>query len=489
MTTHEVSSNLSRINGLNTQQIPSYQQSVEENNINGMVLSQCELDELGKVLGMKFGDWQLFKTVVLSLREAEEVQQQQQQLLTDEVDGAAETALNTQRNRTNSIISAKSIHFQELENSGSSISTLESESSSRAKLGYNTQVSVEAKRLDSTSEAPVVFDTIQEDIEPPAQSKRIKRNDSVVAELMYESGLLHQAMQSFAEDNEEEEELEPESEVEIAEEKPSSKSRGLPVQFSLTSQRSSTSIDRSSVERYYNEGNGSQNAYDSSASEQDPLLTRRLSDVEVHHPYGNIAGSPITGSPRPILKKPKPSVSGSQVSLSDPNHQPHNQSLLDLDMAGSEPDLTYRKQSKSPHLLQTDKSISLSSTGFVAMSDQHRPSMLSSKGNSIDDSLEVINENITVPPRNFSSNSSSQQGSPQKMNIMSIEDSIKQFTMDSAHTASPSHGRDRAGSFDDFSGSSSTGSFKTRSDSLHLYEEGDLSSKASKMPTNSESFV
>ena len=467
MTTHEVSSHLSRINGLNTQQLPSYQQSVEENNINGMVLSQCELDELGKVLGMKFGDWQLFKTVILSLREAEEVSQQHV-----DVEDDTDMPHKTQRNRTNSVISAKSIHFQELENSGSSASTFESESS-RARHGYNTQTSVETKRLDSSSDAGVAFDTIQEDTESPPQRKSIKRNDSVVAELMYESGLLHQAMQSFAEDSHEEEEQEVEVEVEIVE-KPSSKKRGLPVQFSLTSQRSSTSPDRN----YSYEGNGNQNAYDYATSEQDPLLSRRLSDIEVHLPHGH-----IMGSPKPILKKPKTNnISGSQVSLSETHHQ----SLLDLDMTGSESDLLFRK-GKSPNLLQTDKSISLSSTGFVAMSDQQRPSMVSSKGNS-QDSLEVINENMIEPLRAVSSNNSSQQESPQKMNIMSIEDSIKQFTMARAHTTSLSGG-DSAASFDDYSGSSSTGSFKTRSDSLHVYEEGDVVPGTSKMPTNSESFV
>ena len=463
MSTHEVSSILSRVDGLNTHQLPSYQQSVEENNINGMVLNQCELDELGKVLGMKFGDWQLFRTVILSLREAEEIGQQQQHI---DVEDDTETAHNTHRNRANSV---RSIHFQEVENSGSSASAYESESS-RTRLGYNTQASVETKRLES-SETGVVFDAIPENPESPPREKLLKRNDSVVAQLMYESGLLHRAMQSFAEEDEESHgEEEQVVEVEVLD-KPSSKKRGLPVQFSLTSQRSSTSPDHN-----HYEGNGNQNAYNFVTSERDPLLTRRMSDIEFHLPDG------VMGSPKPILKKPKNNnISGSQVSLTN------NQSLLDMDMTGSEPDLTFRKQAKSPNLLQTDKSISLSSTGFVAVSDHQRPSLVSSKGNSID-SLEVINENTYETPRKSDSNSSSEKGSPQKMNIMSIEDSIKQFTLSRARTTSLSGG-DRTPSFDEYSGSSSTGSFKMRSDSLRIYEDGDVVVGMSEKPTSAESFV
>jgi len=35
-------------------------------NINGRVLSQCNIDELKKEMNMNFGDWQLFRTTVSS---------------------------------------------------------------------------------------------------------------------------------------------------------------------------------------------------------------------------------------------------------------------------------------------------------------------------------------------------------------------------------------------------------------------------------------
>uniref|UniRef100_A0A8C1TFM7 Kinase D-interacting substrate 220b n=1 Tax=Cyprinus carpio TaxID=7962 RepID=A0A8C1TFM7_CYPCA len=40
-------------------------------NINGRVLSQCNIDELKKEMNMNFGDWQLFRTTVIELRHVE----------------------------------------------------------------------------------------------------------------------------------------------------------------------------------------------------------------------------------------------------------------------------------------------------------------------------------------------------------------------------------------------------------------------------------
>lgn len=35
-------------------------------NVNGRVLSQCNIDELKKEMNMNFGDWQLFRAMVRS---------------------------------------------------------------------------------------------------------------------------------------------------------------------------------------------------------------------------------------------------------------------------------------------------------------------------------------------------------------------------------------------------------------------------------------
>lgn len=486
LATHEVASILSRIDGLNLHQIPTYQQNIEENNINGMVLSQCELDELGKVMGMKFGDWQLFRTVILSLREAEESGLQQSEAVEDEVDSGT----GAQRTRTNSVLSGKSIHFQEPERSGSAVFEPEASSS---RVSYNPQVSVEPQRLDNAEPAAGGFETIHEDSETsiPSQENLLKRNDSVVAELMYESGLLHQVMQSFAEEDEShtEEELDDEESEEkdgrkdeeededTSEEKPSSKKRGLPVQFTLSSQRDGASPDRN-----LDEDNVNQNAYDHDDSEFDPLLDIRKSDLEIHLPEET-----VSGSPKPILKKTRNyNATGSQISLTDGHFR------SDLDMAGSEPDLSFRRPVKSPELLHTERSYSLSSTGFTALNDHQRPSLVSGRGNSVD-FVDVINE-TSSQKQSPGSRSSSERSSLQKVHVMSIEDSIRQFTMSqassqSAGERSPPFGA-RSPLLDEYSGTSSTiSSFKLSSDGSPSYEEGDVVFKRMGKPSNSESFV
>nr|XP_018906405.1 PREDICTED: kinase D-interacting substrate of 220 kDa-like isoform X3 [Bemisia tabaci] len=52
-------------------QLPQYLQVIQQNNINGRVLLHCDLDELKKILSMNFGDWELFKITIVSLRAQE----------------------------------------------------------------------------------------------------------------------------------------------------------------------------------------------------------------------------------------------------------------------------------------------------------------------------------------------------------------------------------------------------------------------------------
>ncbi|XP_011499343.1 PREDICTED: kinase D-interacting substrate of 220 kDa isoform X2 [Ceratosolen solmsi marchali] len=62
---------LDKIQDLNSNQIPRYKEIIKENNISGRVLLHCNLLELKNVLKMSFGDWELFRMVVISLREQE----------------------------------------------------------------------------------------------------------------------------------------------------------------------------------------------------------------------------------------------------------------------------------------------------------------------------------------------------------------------------------------------------------------------------------
>lgn len=57
------------LEGIDKHAIPRYQARIAQHHINGQVLIQCDLDELKSVLEMSFGDWQLFRAMVMHLRE------------------------------------------------------------------------------------------------------------------------------------------------------------------------------------------------------------------------------------------------------------------------------------------------------------------------------------------------------------------------------------------------------------------------------------
>ncbi|KAK0171309.1 hypothetical protein PV328_009054 [Microctonus aethiopoides] len=71
LSVHNVCDLLSKIDELNPDKIESYKNLVKENNINGKVLLHCDIGDLKQVLKMTFGDWELFRMVIVSLREQE----------------------------------------------------------------------------------------------------------------------------------------------------------------------------------------------------------------------------------------------------------------------------------------------------------------------------------------------------------------------------------------------------------------------------------
>ena len=56
---------------LDKKKIDNYVTMIEENNINGQVLFTCDLKELKETMNMSFGDWELFRVLILTLREHE----------------------------------------------------------------------------------------------------------------------------------------------------------------------------------------------------------------------------------------------------------------------------------------------------------------------------------------------------------------------------------------------------------------------------------
>ncbi|KAM7540662.1 hypothetical protein Aperf_G00000044408 [Anoplocephala perfoliata] len=71
MTVDDICLLLSAISGLPSENRSSYQKQVRRQNINGQVLSVCDLTKLRTELQMNFGDWQLFNTFITYLRGVE----------------------------------------------------------------------------------------------------------------------------------------------------------------------------------------------------------------------------------------------------------------------------------------------------------------------------------------------------------------------------------------------------------------------------------
>ncbi|KAL7379667.1 hypothetical protein ABVT39_003797 [Epinephelus coioides] len=71
MNTDAVCERLRQLDGIDPSMLPQYTSTIKKANINGRVLSQCNLDELKKEMEMNFGDWQLFRGAVMELRHAE----------------------------------------------------------------------------------------------------------------------------------------------------------------------------------------------------------------------------------------------------------------------------------------------------------------------------------------------------------------------------------------------------------------------------------
>ncbi|CAH7302221.1 Kidins220 [Phodopus roborovskii] len=71
MTVDVISEKLRQIEGLDQTMLPQYCTTIKKANINGRVLAQCNVDELKKEMNMNFGDWHLFRSMVLEMRSVE----------------------------------------------------------------------------------------------------------------------------------------------------------------------------------------------------------------------------------------------------------------------------------------------------------------------------------------------------------------------------------------------------------------------------------
>ncbi|KAF5290012.1 hypothetical protein FQR65_LT11678 [Abscondita terminalis] len=71
LTVDGISKLLNKIEDLDATSLTKYKEVIKDNNINGKVLLHCDLNELKKLLQMSFGDWEMFRVLIVSLREYE----------------------------------------------------------------------------------------------------------------------------------------------------------------------------------------------------------------------------------------------------------------------------------------------------------------------------------------------------------------------------------------------------------------------------------
>ncbi|KAM6367712.1 kinase D-interacting substrate of 220 kDa isoform 4-T5 [Alca torda] len=71
MSVEAVCEKLKQIDGLDQSMLPQYSATIRKANINGRVLAQCNIDELKKEMNMNFGDWHLFRSMILEMRNSE----------------------------------------------------------------------------------------------------------------------------------------------------------------------------------------------------------------------------------------------------------------------------------------------------------------------------------------------------------------------------------------------------------------------------------
>ncbi|XP_072187041.1 kinase D-interacting substrate of 220 kDa isoform X4 [Excalfactoria chinensis] len=71
MSVEAVCEKLKQIDGLDQSMLPQYSAIIRKANINGRVLAQCNTDELKKEMNMNFGDWHLFRSMILEMRNSE----------------------------------------------------------------------------------------------------------------------------------------------------------------------------------------------------------------------------------------------------------------------------------------------------------------------------------------------------------------------------------------------------------------------------------
>ncbi|XP_017331350.1 kinase D-interacting substrate of 220 kDa B isoform X3 [Ictalurus punctatus] len=88
LSTDGVCERLRQIEGLDSSMMEQYITTIKKANVNGRVLCQCQLEELKKEMNMNFGDWHLFKAMVLEQRQVESQLLQEECVMVSEQGGS-----------------------------------------------------------------------------------------------------------------------------------------------------------------------------------------------------------------------------------------------------------------------------------------------------------------------------------------------------------------------------------------------------------------
>ncbi|XP_069130680.1 kinase D-interacting substrate of 220 kDa B-like isoform X1 [Argopecten irradians] len=233
LSVEEICDLVSNVKGINHSMLETYQACIHDNNVCGLVLSTCDLGELGKVINMKFGDWQLFKSAVISMRKREEELLILEEEQLEGMSSSREVSPEHDQNRTESsqglgdsetevikVVSKASLEDCKtksiLVTAGSVRRKSKPHDVERKKSvqisddvmfsGYNDQGSIGPYRPALIKQDSVYSGHSQQfapsvDNGVTSRSQSMLRSDSLARQMEFETGLLHKAMMHFTEED------------------------------------------------------------------------------------------------------------------------------------------------------------------------------------------------------------------------------------------------------------------------------------------------
>ena len=220
LTVDNIASVVQRIEGLNQANVPTYVDQLQLHNICGSVLLTCDLNELKSVIKMSFGDWELFRSVVLQMRELENTETEEEMHVFDHHSSVHNSGPDPEQKFTKPVPPFNVDHklympqasYSENEqrrssysedprrkrhsSGGARIQTPQSRMLNREQMGRDSQPSTSRRgRMDSIEEPAISYNSMIP--HTGSQSfKAMKRKDSFFGEAMMESELITEVVEA-----------------------------------------------------------------------------------------------------------------------------------------------------------------------------------------------------------------------------------------------------------------------------------------------------